>query len=64
MPAQQINTLLDIWSESLLKAGVEPLFRNHKELYKIIDQVQLGNISWNCFSLKYTHDGNEEIQAP
>ncbi|KAN0084625.1 hypothetical protein V8E55_008129 [Tylopilus felleus] len=64
MPAQQINTLLDIWSESLLKAGVEPLFRNHKELYKIIGQVQLGNIRWNCFSLKYTHNGNEEIQAP
>lgn len=54
MPGQQIDTLLDIWGESLLRAGAHPLFENHRELYKTIDAIQEGDVKWRCFSLKHT----------
>ncbi|KAN0086206.1 hypothetical protein V8E55_007340 [Tylopilus felleus] len=64
MPAQQINTLLDIWGESLQRAGSQPLYRNHKELYQTIDAIQEGDIKWQCFSLKYTVPPDDEDHAP
>ena len=47
MPAQQIDTLLDIWGDSLCRAGSQPLFKNHKDLYKTIDMIQEGTSSGN-----------------
>jgi hypothetical protein len=60
MPAQQIDTLLDIWGDSLCRAGGQPLFKNHKDLYKTIDVIQEGDIKWQCFSLQYTHQPENE----
>ena len=60
MPAQQIDTLLDIWGDSLCRAGGQPLFKNHKDLYKMIDVIQEGDIKWQCFSLQYTHQPENE----
>ncbi|KAF8440230.1 hypothetical protein L210DRAFT_846029 [Boletus edulis BED1] len=54
MPAQQINTLQDIWAESLCNAWGQPLYANHRDLYKTIDAIEHSDVKWNCFSIKYT----------
>ncbi|KAH0838763.1 hypothetical protein J3R83DRAFT_7138 [Lanmaoa asiatica] len=64
MPAQQIDMLLDIWGESLHKAGSHPLYTNHKDLYHTIDTIQEGDVKWECFSLKYAHMLGDEDHAP
>lgn len=64
MPAQQIDTLLDIWTESLRNAGGHLLFANHKDLYKTIDAIQLGEVKWEYFSVKYTRTNDDNEQEP
>jgi hypothetical protein len=54
MPAAQIDTLLDIWAASLLRSGGDPLFNNHKEMYRTIDNIKIGEIKWRNFSVRYT----------
>ena len=63
MPVQQIDTLLDIWDESLLRAGGRPLYENYKDVYKTIDTIQEGDVKWECPSLKYTNTPDEEDQV-
>ena len=55
IPTQQIDTLLAIWGDSLCRVGGQPLFKNHKDLYKTIDVIHKGDIKWQCFSLQYIH---------
>ncbi|KIK76509.1 hypothetical protein PAXRUDRAFT_169715, partial [Paxillus rubicundulus Ve08.2h10] len=54
MPEKQIDTLLNIWAASLMKSGLDSLFVDHKDLYKTIDSTPLGDVKWECFSIKYT----------
>ncbi|KIK80363.1 hypothetical protein PAXRUDRAFT_158890 [Paxillus rubicundulus Ve08.2h10] len=56
MPALQIDTLLDIWAASLLNSGGEPLFTDHKDLYKMINSTALGDIKWDSFAIQCTSD--------
>lgn len=58
MPAEQIDTLLDIWAELLTTVGGTPLFQSHKDLYETIDHTRIGDVKWKSFSVKYvsTHD--------
>lgn len=60
MPAKQIDTLLDIWAESLRDAGGRPLFTSHNDLYKTIDAIPLGNVKWQSFTVKYTSMPDDE----
>ena len=53
MPAQQINTLLHIWAESLCDAGSQLLFSSYKDLYGAIDAILLGDIKWQSFTIKF-----------
>jgi hypothetical protein len=53
MPAGQINTLLDLWTASVLPYGGEAPFRNVMDLYETIDSSALGDIKWQSFKLKY-----------
>ncbi|KAF8834531.1 hypothetical protein BDN67DRAFT_992647 [Paxillus ammoniavirescens] len=55
MPAAQINSLLDIWAASLLEASGEPLFIDHKDLYKTMNSTTLGEVKWESFSIQYTN---------
>ena len=64
MPAKQIDMLLDIWAESLHDAGSRPLFSSHKDLYKTIDAIPLGNVKWQSFAIKYTSMPDDNEQAP
>ncbi|KIK78808.1 hypothetical protein PAXRUDRAFT_28532 [Paxillus rubicundulus Ve08.2h10] len=54
MPEKQIDALLDIWAASLMKSGLDSLFADHKDLYKTINSTPLGNVKWECFSIKHT----------
>ena len=54
MSASNINKLLDIFTAYLQKHDDHPPFSSCKELYNVIDNVQVGNISWECFGVKYS----------
>ncbi|KAG9309287.1 hypothetical protein JVU11DRAFT_10773 [Chiua virens] len=53
MAAQQIDTLL--------KAGGQPLYVNHKDLYKTIDTIQHGDVKWQGFGVKYIHNPEDGV---
>ncbi|KAH9987278.1 hypothetical protein BJV74DRAFT_878340 [Russula compacta] len=53
MPAQKIDTLLDIWAKSLCDAGGQPLYSSYKDLYGTIDAIPLSNIKWQSFAMNY-----------
>lgn len=64
MPAKQIDTLLDIWAESLCDASGRPLFTSHNDLYKIIDAIPLGNVKWQSFTIKYMDVPDDDEHVP
>ncbi|KIN97816.1 hypothetical protein M404DRAFT_39480, partial [Pisolithus tinctorius Marx 270] len=53
MPANQIDTLLEIWAASLLELGGNPLFANHTDLYRVIDSMSVGAVKWENFKITY-----------
>ena len=52
MPGTQIDILFDLWAASG-DDGIEPPFANHNDLYETIDSIQLGDLPWTCFTVKY-----------
>ena len=62
MLANQIDMLLEIWAASLLELGVNPLFTNHTDLYRVIDSMSVGTVKWENFKIMYKHkrDGQDE----
>ncbi|KAF8545662.1 hypothetical protein OG21DRAFT_1492080 [Imleria badia] len=64
MPGAQIDTLLDIWVASLIKAGSQVLFSHHgstrvpdhKDIYHTIDHIELRDVKWDNFTVRYTGD--------
>jgi hypothetical protein len=64
MPAKQIDTLLDIWGESLRNAGGQPLFTSHRDLYGTIDAIPFGDVKWQSFAVKYTNIPEDGERAP
>ena len=66
MPANQIDTLLEIWSTLLLKLGSKPLFTDHMDLYHVIDSMSVGEVKWENFKIAYKckqngQDGEDEV---
>ncbi|KAI6008589.1 hypothetical protein EDC04DRAFT_2871475 [Pisolithus marmoratus] len=61
MPANQINTLLEIWAVSILELGSSPPFTNHMDLYHVIDSMSVGEVKWEIFKIthKCKQDGQE-----
>jgi len=53
MPANQIDTLLEIWAASLLRLGGNPLFTDHTDLYRVIDSMSVGAVKWENFKITY-----------
>jgi len=52
MPGTQIDVLFDLWAASG-NDGTEPPFASHDDLYETIDSIQLGDLPWICFTVKY-----------
>src|SRR6267142_1527941 len=46
--ASNIDTLVEIWAQSLSKYGACTLFESHSEMHCVIDSSALGNIPWQC----------------
>ena len=57
MSASNIDTLLNLWGASAATHGQPPPFQNHEELYKTIDSTPLGDVEWECFSMR--HNGEK-----
>ena len=59
MSGSNVNKLLNIFAAYLHKHGGRPPFSSCAELYDIIDSVQVGNIGWECFGVKYSGDQSD-----
>ena len=60
MPANQIDTLLEIWAALLLGLGGNPLFTDHTDLYRVIDSMSVGAVKWENFKITYKRKWNGE----
>ncbi|KAI5998603.1 hypothetical protein EDD15DRAFT_2386521 [Pisolithus albus] len=56
MSAGNLDILLDLWAASLVEAGGHPIFSSHTEMYRTIDNTQVGDVKWQSFAVKYTGD--------
>jgi hypothetical protein len=50
---KKANRLLELWAATLIHHGIPPPIHNHSDLLRLIDSIPLGNVAWECFSLKY-----------
>ncbi|KAK7677154.1 hypothetical protein QCA50_019863 [Cerrena zonata] len=53
MSAGDIDTLMMLWSSSLLESNHSPPFANTSDLHNVIDATTLGDAPWNSFSVCY-----------
>ncbi|KIK35056.1 hypothetical protein CY34DRAFT_17283 [Suillus luteus UH-Slu-Lm8-n1] len=53
-PTAQINRLLDLWASTLIKHNDRPPFTDHRDLYKTINNIPVGDVKWESFSAHYT----------
>ena len=58
MSASKIDDLLEIWAASLATHNDEPPFKNHRDLYSMIDATPLpgGDAEWKTFNLRFNND--------
>jgi hypothetical protein len=43
-----VNTLLELWADSLSEAGIPAPFENQKHMHAAIDASTLGDVPWKC----------------
>lgn len=53
MSGGDIDVLLSLWAASLAPYDAAPPFRNHDDLYHVIDSTTLGDAAFNSFPLHY-----------
>ncbi|KAG2126445.1 hypothetical protein BD769DRAFT_1628445 [Suillus cothurnatus] len=56
MSAGDIDKILHLWGVTLAVHNDNPLFADHRDLYKTIDATPLGDVAWQSFSLQYNGD--------
>ncbi|KAG2340592.1 hypothetical protein BDR05DRAFT_977286 [Suillus weaverae] len=61
MSTKKLDFLCDLMALLLVKHHDSPPFTDHKDLYDIIDATQLGDVPWQCFSVKHTEECPEVI---
>ncbi|KAG1727956.1 uncharacterized protein EDB91DRAFT_1253701 [Suillus paluster] len=64
MSNSAMDTLFDLMAAQLLKHNNSPPFADHKDLHKVIDTMQLGNVPWQCLSVRYMGDRPEHDAPP
>ena len=65
MPGTQVDVLFDLWAASGNNDGTEPPFTSHIDLYEAIDSIQLGDLPWICFTIKYNSPlPDDEVTVP
>ncbi len=55
MSASNIDALMELWNASVLPSS--PPFANHVDMYRTIDSTPLGDVRWQCFTMRYA-DGD------
>ena len=66
MSANKIDNLLEIWAVSLTTHNNEPPFKNHCDLYSMIDATSIpgGDAEWKTFNLCFNSDEELPPNAP
>ncbi|KAH9028893.1 hypothetical protein EDB85DRAFT_1969124 [Lactarius pseudohatsudake] len=64
LSASQIDTILRLWSATLVGSVSSPPFQNHRDMYKTIDQTPHGDIPWSSFTLKYNGEMPTDDDIP
>jgi hypothetical protein len=64
MSNSAMDTLFDLMAAQLLKHDDSPPFADHKDLHKVIDATQLGDVPWQCLSVQYMGDRPEHDAPP
>lgn len=54
MSASKVDALLDLWASSLYSHGAGPPFTNHRHMLNTIDSTTVGDVRWQCLSIRYT----------
>lgn len=53
MPQSSITVLMDLWAADVIRYGGRPPFADHVDLYRTIDDTELGDVPWLCLKIKY-----------
>jgi hypothetical protein len=53
MSAGNVDELLKLWAAGLEESDIEPPFFNHQHLYDTIDEIPVGGVPWEQFSMTY-----------
>ena len=61
--ASNIDTLLELWAQSVEDFGASAPFRNHDELYMVIDSLPLGDVPWQCMETQIPEDGHQDASG-
>ena len=62
MSATKIDELMDIWAafQQDDEGEPDPPFADAKNMYETIDQMELGDVPWQAFSVKFNGDVPED----
>lgn len=61
---KKTNKLLELWAATLIPHGDSPPIANHQDLHGQIDTIELGDVPWQCASLKYEHPLPTTVRPP
>lgn len=66
MSASNLDFLMQLWHASLVQHGDFTLFRDHQNLYSIIDATPIGGVLWESFKITYNQPEPESnaVDAP
>ncbi|KAG1819102.1 uncharacterized protein BJ212DRAFT_1446229 [Suillus subaureus] len=58
MSAGDIDKLMHLWGLGLAQHGDTPPFADHRDLYSTIDEMPIGDVTWQSFLMKYGADAD------
>ena len=61
---RKIDHLLELWAATLVPHGDSPPITNHRDLHRQIDAITVGDVQWECVSLKYEGPPPEMTRPP
>lgn len=59
MSAGNIDDLLELWTASVVELGGDAPFPDHDTLYSTIDDIPLGDVRWESFTMQYNGEKPE-----
>ena len=58
LSASKVDTLLDLWTQSLSEFDAPGPMKDHRELHTLIDSSMLGDVPWQCMVTTFDKDSN------